>query len=79
MIEAVRGEKLLGYVAIDDIEVTLDETCAVKPPDAAPTTPRLGRRREVLYVHEVVTLQKKYLMYLHQIMRFTPFINYTIL
>ena len=40
MIEAVRGEKLLGYVAIDDIEVTLDEACAVKPPDAAPTTPR---------------------------------------
>ena len=30
----------------------------------------------VLYVQEVVTLQKKYLIYLHQIMRFTPFINY---
>ena len=30
----------------------------------------------VLYVQEVVTLQKKYLIYLHQKMRFTPFINY---
>ena len=30
----------------------------------------------VLYVQEVVTLQKKYLFYLHQKMRFTPFINY---
>ena len=29
-----------------------------------------------LYVQEVVTLQKKYLIYLHQKMRFTPFINY---
>ena len=31
---------------------------------------------KVLYVQEVVTLQKKYLLYLHQKMRFTPFINY---
>ena len=30
----------------------------------------------VQYVQEVVTLQKKYLIYLHQKMRFTPFINY---
>ena len=30
----------------------------------------------LLYVQEVVTLQKKYLIYLHQIMRLTPFINY---
>ena len=30
----------------------------------------------VLYVQEVVTLQQKYLIYLHQKMRFTPFINY---
>ena len=30
----------------------------------------------VLYVQEVVTLQKKYLIYLHQKMRSTPFINY---
>ena len=30
----------------------------------------------VLYVQEVVTLHKKYLIYLHQKMRFTPFINY---
>ena len=28
------------------------------------------------YVQEVVTLKKKYLIYLHQKMRFTPFINY---
>ena len=34
------------------------------------------RFRNVLYVQEVVTLQKKYLIYLHQRMRFTPFINY---
>ena len=33
-------------------------------------------RQNVLYVQEVVTLQKKYLIYLHQTMRFTPFINY---
>ena len=32
--------------------------------------------KDVLYVQEVVTLQKKYLIYLHQNMRFTPFINY---
>ena len=32
--------------------------------------------RMVLYVQEVVTLQKKYLIYLHRKMRFTPFINY---
>ena len=31
---------------------------------------------KVLYVQEVVTLQKKYLIYFHQKMRFTPFINY---
>ena len=31
---------------------------------------------QVLYVQEVVTLQKKYSIYLHQEMRFTPFINY---
>ena len=31
---------------------------------------------KLLYVQEVVTLQKKYLIYLHQKMRFTPFINY---
>ena len=30
----------------------------------------------VPYVQEVVTLQKKYLIYLHQKMRFTPLINY---
>ena len=30
----------------------------------------------LLYVQEVVTLQKKYLIYLHQKMRFTPYINY---
>ena len=30
----------------------------------------------ILYVQEVVTLQKKYLIYLLQKMRFTPFINY---
>ena len=30
----------------------------------------------ILYVQEVGTLQKKYLIYLHQKMRFTPFINY---
>ena len=30
----------------------------------------------LLYVQKVVTLQKKYLIYLHQKMRFTPFINY---
>ena len=30
----------------------------------------------VLYVQEVVALQKKYLIYMHQKMRFTPFINY---
>ena len=30
----------------------------------------------VLYVQEVVTLQKKDLIYLHQKMRFTAFINY---
>ena len=30
----------------------------------------------VLYVQEEVTLQKKYLIYLHQKMRLTPFINY---
>ena len=30
----------------------------------------------LLYVQEVVTLQKKYLIYLHQKMRFTPVINY---
>ena len=30
----------------------------------------------ILYVQEVVTLQKKYSIYLHQKMRFTPFINY---
>ena len=30
----------------------------------------------ILYVQEVVTLQKKYLIYLHQKMRLTPFINY---
>ena len=30
----------------------------------------------ILYVQEVVTLQKKYLIYLHQKMMFTPFINY---
>ena len=30
----------------------------------------------LLYVQEVVTLQKKYLIYLHQKMRVTPFINY---
>ena len=30
----------------------------------------------LLYVQEVVTLQKQYLIYLHQKMRFTPFINY---
>ena len=29
----------------------------------------------LLYVQEVVTLQKKYLIYLHRKMRFTPFIN----
>ena len=29
----------------------------------------------VLYVQEVVTLKKIYLIYLHQKMRFTPFIN----
>ena len=28
------------------------------------------------YVQEVVTLRKKYLIHLHQKMRFTPFINY---
>ena len=33
-------------------------------------------RQHVLYVQEVVTLQKKYLIYLRQKMRFTPFINY---
>ena len=39
----------------------------------------LGLKREsndLLYVQEVVTLQKKYLIYLNQKMRFTPFINY---
>ena len=30
----------------------------------------------ILYVQEVVTLQKKYLIYLHQKMRFTPIFNY---
>ena len=30
----------------------------------------------ILYVQEVVTLQKKCLIYLHQKMRFTPFIDY---
>ena len=30
----------------------------------------------ILYVQEVVTLQKKCLIYLLQKMRFTPFINY---
>ena len=30
----------------------------------------------ILYFQEVVTLQKKYSIYLHQKMRFTPFINY---
>ena len=30
----------------------------------------------ILYAQEVVTLLKKYLIYLHQKMRFTPFINY---
>ena len=30
----------------------------------------------ILFVQEVVTLQKKHLIYLHQKMRFTPFINY---
>ena len=30
----------------------------------------------LLYVQEVVALRKKYLIYLHQKMRFTPFINY---
>ena len=28
------------------------------------------------YVQEVVTLEKKYLVYLHQKMRFTPVVNY---
>ena len=32
--------------------------------------------RFVLYVQEVVTLQKKYLIHLHKKMKFTPFINY---
>ena len=31
---------------------------------------------DYMYVQEVVTLQKKYLIYLHQKMRFTTFINY---
>ena len=31
---------------------------------------------DILYVQEVVTLQKKYLIYLHQKLRCTPFINY---
>ena len=30
----------------------------------------------ILYVQEVVPLQKKYLIYLHQKIRFAPFINY---
>ena len=30
----------------------------------------------LLYVQEVVTLRKKYLIYFHQKMRFTSFINY---
>ena len=30
----------------------------------------------ILYVQEVVTLQKKYLIYLHQKIRLTPFIKY---
>ena len=29
----------------------------------------------IQYIQEVVTLQKKYFIYLHQKMRFTPFIN----
>ena len=31
---------------------------------------------DILYVQEVDTLQKKYIIYLHQKMRLTPFINY---
>ena len=34
------------------------------------------KKNVILYVQELVTLQKKYLIYLHQKMRFTPFINY---
>ena len=30
----------------------------------------------LLYVQEVVTLQKRYLIYLQQKLGFTPFINY---
>ena len=33
------------------------------------------KRNSILYVQEVVTPQKKYLIHLHQKMRFTPFIN----
>ena len=32
--------------------------------------------KKVLYVQEEVTLQKKYLIYLHKKMRFTTFFNY---
>ena len=44
-----------------------------------PTQPHSGTkpiRKDLLYVQEVVTLQKKYLIYMLQKMRFTPFINY---
>ena len=40
MFEAVRGAETLGYVALDDIAVSIDENCAIKPADATPTTPR---------------------------------------
>ena len=36
----------------------------------------VGEYYIILYVQEVVTLQKKYLKYLHQKIRFTPLINY---
>ena len=36
----------------------------------------VGIRILLLYVQEVVTLQNKYLIYLHKKMSFTPFINY---
>ena len=38
--------------------------------------PDVQQTNLILYVQEVVTLQKKYLIYLHQKMRFTPSINY---
>ena len=67
------------HAPVKAAELGVDLVLLAAEQDTVPRCPRLltlpAHTNQLLYVQEVVTLQKKYLIHLHQKIRFTAYIN----